>query len=150
MVADSIQSVDAASVPYYDLLTAGFPCQPFTGTATGKLDDEGDGEWMEQRPRGFRDPRGQLFWHTIRLVRCHKADPQRQPKAILLENVPGLLKNDCTAPSGDTKDDDAAAEVRVSVVVVWWTCGAALLHAVEHRPQLSEATVSIAQGVRVC
>jgi len=109
VVADSIQSVDAASVPYYDLLTAGFPCQPFTGTATGKLDDEGDGEWMEQRPRGFRDPRGQLFWHTIRLVRCHKADPQRQPKAILLENVPGLLKNDCTAPSGDTKDDDAAA-----------------------------------------
>lgn len=106
VVAESIQSVEAASVPYHDLLTAGFPCQPFTGTATGMHDDEHEGSWVEQRPRGFRDPRGQLFWHMIRLIRCHREEPQRQPKAILLENVPGLFKNDCTAPftdgSGDT------------------------------------------------
>ena len=70
-----VQKVGA--LPPCDLLLAGFPCQPYTaqrGKAT----------------RGFRDPRGQLFWHVVRLV-CSKPLSQR-PKALLLENVKGLAE----------------------------------------------------------
>ena len=47
-----------------------------------------------ERPRGFRDPRGQLFWHIVRLLIELGFEPNKQPKAVLLENVPGLCKND--------------------------------------------------------
>ena len=68
IVADSIQKVKAAAVPYHDLLTAGFPCQLFTGTTYNAGEANGADGHQESRPRGFRDPRGQLFWHMIALV----------------------------------------------------------------------------------
>ncbi|KAK3241753.1 hypothetical protein CYMTET_48509 [Cymbomonas tetramitiformis] len=67
-----IRHVGVLSVPPHDLLTAGFPCQPFTGG-------------VDAPRRAFRDPRGQLFWHVVRIATHH------HPKAMLLENVPGLL-----------------------------------------------------------
>ena len=75
-IAGNILHIASEAVPSHDLLTAGFPCQPFT--------EKGP----EKQEKGFRDARGQLFWHVIRLVKTS------QPKAVLLENVPGLLKND--------------------------------------------------------
>ncbi len=52
-----------------DLIVGGVPCQPWS--VAGKL-------------KGFDDPRGQLWFDTIRLIR------EAKPKAFIFENVRGL------------------------------------------------------------
>jgi DNA (cytosine-5)-methyltransferase 1 len=66
-----ITEVPAASIPDFDVLTAGFPCQSF---CTG-----GD-------QRALEDPRGALFYEIVRVLRV------KQPKAFLLENVANLVR----------------------------------------------------------
>jgi len=61
------------NVPAFDLLLAGFPCQPFS--YAGKR-------------RGFGDTRGTLFFEIERLL------GEYRPKAFLLENVRGLKTHD--------------------------------------------------------
>lgn len=56
-----------------DIVCAGFPCQPFS--CAGKK-------------MGLGDPRGGMFFHVMRFVSHHK------PRVVILENVPGLLRND--------------------------------------------------------
>ena len=63
---------DLNDVPRFDLLCAGFPCQPFS--YAGKR-------------RGLAEPRGNLFLEIVRLVKAEK------PPYLLLENVRGLLSN---------------------------------------------------------
>jgi DNA (cytosine-5)-methyltransferase 1 len=65
-----IQKVQAEIVPAHDILTAGFPCQPFSRAGKGL---------------GLDDPRGKLFWDLLRIIEY------RKPPVVLLENVPGLL-----------------------------------------------------------
>lgn len=57
----------------FDLLLAGFPCQPFS--YAGKR-------------QGFGDTRGTLFFEVERILNLY------QPKAFLLENVRGLYTHD--------------------------------------------------------
>lgn len=57
----------------FDVLCAGFPCQPFSNAGL---------------KRGIEDTRGTLFYHIAEILRDH------QPKAVLLENVRGLVSND--------------------------------------------------------
>ena len=59
-------------MPDFDLLTAGFPCQPFS--IAGKC-------------QGFQDDRSDLFYEIIRIAKGKK------PKFMLLENTAGLLNN---------------------------------------------------------
>jgi len=59
-----------------DVLTAGFPCQPFS---------------VAGKKRGFEDPRGQVFFEIVRLLK--EFGPNR-PKILLFENVPGLLNHE--------------------------------------------------------
>lgn len=59
-----------------DVLTAGFPCQPFS-VAGSKL--------------GFDDERGRSFFEIMRLIREFGND---RPKILLFENVPHLLSHD--------------------------------------------------------
>jgi DNA (cytosine-5)-methyltransferase 1 len=64
-----VTQVDANSLPDFDLLTGGFPCQAFS--VAGKM-------------QGELDPRGTLFYEIVRVAEV------KQPKYILLENVKGL------------------------------------------------------------
>ena len=68
-----IQKADPDEIPAFDLLCAGFPCQPFS--IAGNLG-------------GFSDPRGTLFFEIARLAAA------RKPAYLLLENVPNLLSHD--------------------------------------------------------
>jgi DNA (cytosine-5)-methyltransferase 1 len=60
----------AADIPPHDLLTAGFPCQPFSSAG---------------KKKGVRDPRGTLFEIIVQVLRRH------QPRFFVLENVKRLL-----------------------------------------------------------
>lgn len=68
-----ITKVAAEDVPDHDLLVGGFPCQAFS--VAGKR-------------LGFEDTRGTLFFEVARLAKV------KQPKAMLLENVKGLISHD--------------------------------------------------------
>lgn len=71
--AGDITQIDEKLIPKFDLLLAGFPCQPFSHAGLKK---------------GFEDTRGTLFFDIARIVAFH------QPKAIVLENVKGLVGHD--------------------------------------------------------
>jgi len=68
-----ITQVDAAAIPDFDILCAGFPCQAFS--SAGKR-------------QGFADTRGTLFFEVERILRAKK------PKGFILENVEGLVNHD--------------------------------------------------------
>lgn len=68
-----IQAVHEDEIPDCDILTAGFPCQPFS--KIGKL-------------HGFADARGTLFWDVLRILKA------KRPKAFVLENVANLINHD--------------------------------------------------------
>ncbi|MDR1687298.1 MAG: DNA (cytosine-5-)-methyltransferase [Clostridiales bacterium] len=69
-----ICDVNANTIPDFDVLTAGFPCQPFS---------------IAGKQKGFRDPRGNLFFEIARVVDV------KRPKIIFLENVSNLVEHDC-------------------------------------------------------
>ncbi len=73
LVKGDIQDIDAKSIPKFDILTAGFPCQTFS--SVGLL-------------QGFNDPRGNLFFETARVIHAIR------PKVVFLENVANLIKHD--------------------------------------------------------
>ncbi|MFA7193789.1 MAG: DNA cytosine methyltransferase [Candidatus Paceibacterota bacterium] len=62
-----------SQIPDFDILTGGFPCQPFSQAGHKK---------------GFNDTRGTLFFTIADIIK------QKQPKAFFIENVRGLLKHD--------------------------------------------------------
>lgn len=77
-----INLVDMEDVPQYDLLLAGFPCQPFSIAGVSKNNSLG-------RPHGFLcESQGTLFFKIAQMIQSHK------PQAFLLENVKNLLRHD--------------------------------------------------------
>ena len=71
--AGDITLVNEENIPDFDILTGGFPCQPFSNAGFKK---------------GFADQRGTLFHDIVRIMKAKK------PKAFFLENVSHLLKHD--------------------------------------------------------
>ncbi|WP_218395745.1 DNA (cytosine-5-)-methyltransferase [Alteromonas lipotrueae] len=70
------------TIPEYDVLLAGFPCQPFSLAGVSKKNSLG-------RSHGFEDEaQGTLFFDVCRIIRA------TQPKAFLLENVKNLKSHD--------------------------------------------------------
>jgi DNA (cytosine-5)-methyltransferase 1 len=67
-----ITKIAAASLPDFDLLCGGFPCQAFS---------------IAGKRHGFADTRGTLFFDLARILQA------KQPRYCLFENVKGLLSH---------------------------------------------------------
>lgn len=72
-----LTKIKIESIPEFDILCAGFPCQPFS-----KAGDQ----------KGFKDDRGNIFFDICNIIEYHK------PKYLILENVRNLSSHD----SGNT------------------------------------------------
>jgi len=71
--AGDITKVNEKEMPDFDIITGGFPCQPFSHAGFKK---------------GFADQRGTLFHDIVRIIK------EKKPRAFFLENVSHLLKHD--------------------------------------------------------
>ncbi|WP_324255049.1 DNA (cytosine-5-)-methyltransferase [Bacillus sp. REN16] len=81
-IVGDIRDIDLESMPKFDVLLAGFPCQPFSIAGVSKKKSLG-------RPDGFRDDtQGTLFFDVAQILEFHR------PKAFLLENVKNLVSHD--------------------------------------------------------
>lgn len=68
-----ITKIQSKNIPAFDILTAGFPCQPFSYAG---------------EKAGFEDKtRGTLFFDICRILKYHK------PAMVFLENVKGLVSH---------------------------------------------------------
>jgi DNA (cytosine-5)-methyltransferase 1 len=68
-----ITTISTQQIPDFDILLAGFPCQPFSSAGTRQ---------------GFLDTRGTLFFEIERILK------DKSPFGFLLENVEGLVQHD--------------------------------------------------------
>ncbi len=90
-----ITQISENSIPDFDILTAGFPCQPFSYAG---------------RQEGFNDKtRGTLFFDVLRIIKA------KRPKMFLLENVKGLKSHN----NGETMDIILSALKELGYDVHW-------------------------------
>lgn len=68
-----LNEVKVEDIPPHDILTGGFPCQPFS---------------LAGRQEGFQDPRSNVFWKILQIIDYHN------PKCVVLENVKNLMSHD--------------------------------------------------------
>ena len=73
-----INDADPNLIPDFDVLCAGFPCQPFS---------------LAGLKKGFEDTRGTLFFNIAEIIST-KIRKGKAPKVLLLENVKGLKGHD--------------------------------------------------------
>jgi DNA (cytosine-5)-methyltransferase 1 len=68
-----LNEVNVEDIPPHDILTGGFPCQPFS---------------IAGNQEGFNDKRSNVFWKILSIIDFHK------PKCVILENVKNLVSHD--------------------------------------------------------
>ena len=73
LTLQDIHTIDISSIPKMDILTSGFPCQPFS---------------LAGKKGGFEDIRSNVFWKLIEIINHHK------PSCVVLENVKNILTHD--------------------------------------------------------
>ena len=79
--AGDIRKIDSGELPPFDILCAGFPCQPFSIAGVSKKNSLGCFH-------GFQDKKqGDLFFEIVRILN------ERKPRAFVLENVKNLLSH---------------------------------------------------------
>lgn len=73
IICGDIKNISVESIPTFDVLVAGFPCQPFS---------------IAGRQKGFSDKRGNLFFEIARII------DEKRPPVVFLENVKNLVDHD--------------------------------------------------------
>ena len=68
-----LTKIDVEDIPNFNILCAGFPCQPFSKAGEQK---------------GFNDTRGNIFFDICKIIKYHN------PEYIILENVRNLASHD--------------------------------------------------------
>jgi DNA (cytosine-5)-methyltransferase 1 len=68
-----LNDIRVEDIPPHDILTGGFPCQPFS---------------IAGHREGFDDKRSNVFWKILEILEHH------HPKCIVLENVKNLMSHD--------------------------------------------------------
>ena len=68
-----LNTIPVEEIPAHDILTGGFPCQPFS---------------IAGRQEGFEDERSNVFWKILEIISHH------QPQVVVLENVKNLISHD--------------------------------------------------------
>jgi len=71
----NLNEVNVEDIPCHEILTGGFPCQPFS---------------IAGLQEGFNDERSNVFWKILSIIDYHK------PKCVILENVKNLVSHDET------------------------------------------------------
>lgn len=69
----NLNEIKNEDIPEHDILTGGFPCQPFS---------------IAGLQEGFNDERSNVFWKILSIIDHH------QPKCVILENVKNLVSHD--------------------------------------------------------
>lgn len=70
--AGDIMAIDPKDMPDFDILTGGFPCQPFSQAG---------------KKKGFEEARGTMFFKIAEIIKA------KQPKAFFIENVRHFMKH---------------------------------------------------------
>ena len=73
LIDGDVRNINPCALPEIDVLVAGFPCQSFS---------------IMGYQRGFKDPRGNLFFEIARYIDAKK------PQVVFLENVKNLMEHD--------------------------------------------------------
>jgi DNA (cytosine-5)-methyltransferase 1 len=68
-----LNDIDVNDIPAHDILTGGFPCQPFS---------------IAGHREGFQDKRSNVFWKILEIIDKHS------PNVVILENVKNLISHD--------------------------------------------------------
>jgi len=68
-----LNNIKLEDIPKHDILTGGFPCQPFS---------------IAGNREGFNDERSNVFWKILEIIALHK------PSCVILENVKNLVSHD--------------------------------------------------------
>lgn len=76
---EDVRNINAENIPNFDVLLAGFPCQPFSNAGNRKGINDANG-------------RGTLFEECERIIKAKIAIGHR-PKAFVFENVRGILSS---------------------------------------------------------
>jgi len=73
LTLQDLNTVDVENIPAHDILTGGFPCQPFS---------------LAGKQEGFEDKRSNVFWKILEIIERHS------PRCVVLENVKNLVSHD--------------------------------------------------------
>jgi len=92
-----IFEIDTSSLPDFDLLCSGFPCQPFS---------------IAGKELGFEDARGTVIFKLLEIIKI------KRPKIVLLENVTNLMRHNSGKTYGTILENLDKAGYSLSPIIL--------------------------------